>query len=411
MESFSMLVASFSIFAIIAAIAIGNFRRINIGLVSIAFAFIIGYFMVEIPAAEIVAGWPLNLFFVLLGMTLLFGIARVNGTLSLLARKTVEATLGKTWLIPLVFFIMSGVLAALGPGNISICALVLPIAMAIAVDHHISPLLMATMVIAGSNAGGLSPIAPTGIIADSLSTGQGLDISMDIFHKQIIAQSIFACILYFLMKGHRLKKSSSSMVPSEPLNRVQITTAIVLAIVVLVIVFGRWNIGLTAFAGSAILLFLKAADEKTAINSVPWSTIILVCGVTMLVKVSESAGGIQLLSQYLTRLMDTQTVAPIMAVISGMLSLVSSSSGVVMPTLIPTVPGLAVETGGDPIHITSAIIIGAHMVTNSPISTLGALALSSVGKEVDKIKFFNDLFLIGIAGLFYAALIVYMGIV
>ena len=408
----TMNVAVISIFAIIAAIAIGNIRGINIGLVSIAFAFLIGYFMAGLAPSEIVEGWPLNLFFMLVGMTLLFGITRVNGTLGLLARKSVGFTLGKTRWIPPVFFIISGILAALGAGNIAVCALVLPIAMTVAIDYHISPLLMATMVIAGSNAGGLSPIAPTGLIAYSLSMDQGLDISMSVFYKQIIGQTILASILYFVLRGHRLEDiQPGKTVEEESFNRDQVTTLAVVFLVIAAIIFGGWDIGLTAFTGSVLLIFLRVTDERAAISSIPWSTIVLVCGVSMLVKVSENTGGIDLISQYLTRLMDGQTAAPMMALIGGTLSLVSSASGVVMPTLIPTVPGLVAETGGEPSQIISAIVMGAHMVTNSPISTLGALAVASAGKDIDRTSLFNSLFIIGVAGLFYAALIVYLGLV
>ncbi len=408
-----MTVPVLSIVAIVAAIAIGTLRGVNIGLVSIAFAFAIGFFLVGLPAGEIVAGWPLNLFFMLLGMTLLFGVARVNGTLGLLAEKMVRATLGHTRLIPPAFFLLSAVIAAFGAGNIVVCAMVLPIAMTVSVDHRISPLLMATMVIAGSNAGGLSPIAPTGIIAHSLSAEQGFDIAASIFYKQVIGQSILAVILYFVLRGHRLEKRSEAPLErgGAPFAWAQLMTIAVLLLVVGGIVFMGWDIGLTAFAGTVLLLFLGVANEGEVFRSIPWGPIVLVCGVTVLVNVADGAGGIDLLSQQLTRLMDDHTAAPIMALIGGTLSLVSSASGVVLPTLIPTVPGLVSETGGDPAQIISAIVMGAHMVTNSPISTLGALAVASAGYAVDREKLFNQLFLVGIVGLVYAALIVYLGIV
>ncbi|MEX0681557.1 MAG: SLC13 family permease [Balneolales bacterium] len=432
-----MITAILSIVSIFIAIMIGNIKRVNIGMLSIAFAFLIGFFLVELAPADIVVGWPLNLFFMLLGITLLFGIATVNGTLALMAKKAVEATMGKTKLIPPVFFLMAGILAALGAGNIAICVLLLPIAMTVASNHHISPLLMATMVIAGSNAGGLSPIAPTGIIASTLSSDQGLDLERSIFLKQIIGQSLLAIVLYFFFKGHRLKddpaarkfaqlfsvfKFSSKKrsvkdetfdedTPSDAFNREQIITLIVLHLVVIAIVFGGWHIGLTAFTGAAILFFMCPVKEKAVLESVPWSTIILVCGVSMLVNVSESAGGIDLLTRFLTRMMNEHTAAPIMALIGGTLSLVSSASGVVLPTLIPTVPGLVEETGGNAAQIIPAIVMGAHMVTNSPISTLGALAVASAGKNVNRVKLFNDLFIIAFAGLIFATVIVYLGIV
>ena len=195
------------------------------------------------------------------------------------------------------------------------------------------------------------------------------------------------------------------------LDRAQTTTVVVLLAVVGCIVGLGWDIGLTAFTGSVLLLFLRAADEVEVFRAVPWTTIVLVCGVTVLVKVAEQAGGIALLSELFTRIMDEGTAAPVMALVGGTLSLVSSASGVVLPTLIPTVPGLVAETGGDPTRIISAIVMGAHMVTNSPISTLGALAVASAGYGVDRERLFRQLFLVGILGIFYAALIVYLGVV
>lgn len=429
-----MIAAALSIAAIVVAIAVGTMGRVNVGLVSIAFAFVIGRFMVGMPGGDIVGGWPLGLFFMLLGMTLLFGIARVNGTLAILAERAVAATVGETRLIPPAFFLMAGVIAAVGAGNIVVCAIVLPIALTVAVDHRISPLLMATMVIAGSNAGGLSPLAPTGIIANTLSAEQGFDIAGPIFMKQIIGQSILAVILYFVLKGHRLERREraadgavvghaaaearegveEARVGPESragLDRAQKTTVVVLLAVVACIVGFGWDIGLTAFAGAVVLLFLRAAKEVEAFQAIPWVTIMLVCGVTVLVNVAEQAGGIALLADGFTRIMNERTAGPVMALIGGTLSLVSSASGVVLPTLIPTVPGLVAETGGDSTRIISSIVMGAHMVTNSPISTLGALAVASAGFGVDRERLFRQLFIVGIAGIFYAAAIVYLGIV
>ncbi len=406
-----MLAAVLSVAGLTLAIAAGYFLKVNIGMVSIAFAFLIGHFLVGLPSSTIVTGWPLNLFFMLLAMTLLFGIARVNGTLGLIAQKVVEATRGRTRLIPPAFFLMSGILAALGAGNISICALVLPIAMTISAEQKIPALLMATMVIAGANAGGLSPIAPTGIIGVTLSEEIGLHIGIDVFYKQIIGQSLLAAILYFILRGHRLKNSGDIQSNfSARFNRDQKTTLAVFLLVVSGIIFAGMDIGLTAFTGSVVLLLLKTADEKHALEAVPWSTLILVSGVGMLVRVAEAAGGIQIMAEFLTSFMTQASAGPIMAVIGGMLSIVSSASGVVMPTLIPAVPGIVSEIGGDPVRIISAIIMGAHVVTNSPISTLGALAVAAVA-AAERDRLFKNLFIFALLGLVYAAIIVYIGLV
>ena len=135
-----MNIALISLIALVMAIAIGYFRKLNTGILSIGFAFLIGVFLVGLEAKQIIGGWPLKLFFVLLGMTFLFSIAGVNGTLKLVAQKVIYVTGGNRKLIPIAFFVMSGMLAAIGPGNIAICALILPIAMAVSSEENISPL-------------------------------------------------------------------------------------------------------------------------------------------------------------------------------------------------------------------------------------------------------------------------------
>jgi Na+/H+ antiporter NhaD/arsenite permease-like protein len=407
------MAAILSIVALVLAIAIGYWRKINIGMLSIAFAAIVGLGFAEMEPKEIIGGWPLSLFFMLLAMTLLFAIARVNGTLELVARKVVAFTGGRRRFIPPVFFLMAGFIAAIGAGNISTCALLLPIAMAVSTEERISPLLMATMVIAGANAGGLSPIAPTGIIGVTLVRETGLPyIGMAVFFKQIIGQSIFALLLYFLLKGHRLTNVAAGIeAPRQAFKKVHGLTMAVFAAVIGAIIFAGVNIGLAAFVGAVVLLLCKAADEEASLRKVPWSTIILVCGVGMLVQVADQSGGIEVMADGLKAIMNEHTAGPIIAVVGGILSIVSSASGVVMPTLIPTVPRIVEDTGGNPTQIVAAIIMGAHVVTNSPISTLGALAVAAAGPEIDKDRLFRNMLLVGVLGLGYAALIAFTGLV
>ena len=74
-----------SLTALLIAILVSCVSRINVGFLSIAFALIIGVFFGGMKVTEIVAGFPASLFLTLVGITLLFSQARVNGTLEKLA--------------------------------------------------------------------------------------------------------------------------------------------------------------------------------------------------------------------------------------------------------------------------------------------------------------------------------------
>ncbi|MCR2043066.1 SLC13 family permease [Anaerosalibacter massiliensis] len=401
-----------TLLALVLAIIIGFRKQINTGLVSILMAFIVGHFMLGLDGKEIVSGWPTNLFFILLGMTLLFGMAKANGTLTLITKKISSLAKGNTKLLPIIFFALTGVIAGIGPGNIAAVALMAPIAMELTDSEDIPEILMATMIISGSLAGALSPLAPTGIIAINLAAEQGLEVSKSIFLSCISTSVIMGGLFYFIFGGHKLQNKNSKIHNIQTFNREQKITSLIILLVIIGILVYKMDIGLIAFSGAVILLLLGVVDEKAAIIEVPWSTLILVSGVAVLVNVVGIGGGIDFLSGFLAKIMNEKTATSIMAITAGLMSAVSSASGVVLPTLIPTIPKIATGIGGNisEIALVSAIVVGAHTVTFSPLSTLGAIALSSSTERIDKQKFFGQLLVVGLLSVLLAGVLGFLGL-
>ena len=151
------------------------------------------------------------------------------------------------------------------------------------------------------------------------------------------------------------------------------------------------NIGFTALSGAVILLLLGVTTEKEALATVPWGTIIMVCGMGIMVSTVSHAGGITYLTNALTPFINSDTATPIMVASAAMMSSVASAMGVVMPTLIPVAIGLGNNLGIEPSSLIYGVVLGAHLSTVSPFSTLGALSLSSVDNSVDKHKMFVQL--------------------
>ena len=64
---------------------------------------------------------------------------------------------------------------------------------------------------------------------------------------------------------------------------------------------------------------------------------------------------------------------------TGAISTYSSTSGVVLPAFLPTIPSLVERLGGgDPLAIALSINVGSSLVDVSPLSTIGALAVAAV---------------------------------
>jgi di/tricarboxylate transporter len=157
--------AILSLIALVLSILLGSVFKVNIGIIAIVFTFVIGFFTDGLTIQEVVTFFPSSLFLTLLGITFFFSYAQLNGTLEKITQRIIFFFRGNVFWIPISFFLLTLCLSAVGAGNIAATALVAPAAMASAKKLKISPFLMAIMVANGANAGGLSPIAPTGIIA------------------------------------------------------------------------------------------------------------------------------------------------------------------------------------------------------------------------------------------------------
>ena len=123
----------------------------------------------------------------------------------------------------------------------------------------------------------------------------------------------------------------------------------------------------------------------------------MVCGVTVLIAILEKAQGIDLLVSLVARFSTKETVTGVVAFLTGIVSVYSSTSGVVLPAFLPMVPGLAEQLGGaNPIAIATAMNVGGHLVDVSPLSTIGALCIAGASAEESR-PLFNKLLVWGLS--------------
>ena len=105
-----------------------------------------------------------------------------------------------------------------------------------------------------------------------------------------------------------------------------------------------------------------------------------------------------LFTDLLAKVATKNTVTGVIAFITGMISVYSSTSGVVLPAFLPTVPGLAQQLGGaDPVSIAFSINVGSNLVDVSPLSTIGALCIAATPAGVDTRRLFNLLLAWGLS--------------
>ena len=392
-----------SLIALGVAIVLSCTSRINVGVLAIALAWIVGVYQAGWKPDAVAAGFPVTLFMMLAGVTLLFALAETNGTLERLTHRVVRLAGGSHRVLPIVFFFLACAVSSVGPGAIASVALVAPLAMSIGVRAGVPRFLTALMVANGANAGNLSPVSAVGVIANTKMAEAGVGgHEMRVWIANFAAHAIVSVAAYLMFGGLGTRGARGVSAPAPagdpPLDRKQwLTVAVIAAWIVTVVAF-KVNVGLGAFAAASLLAILRAGDESAAVKRMPWGVIVMVCGITVLIGVLEKSGGMDLFSSLLATLATPGTINGSIAFITGLISTWSSTSGVVLPAFLPTVPALVAKVGGgDPLSVALSINIGSALVDVSPLSTLGALCVATVSDPSESRLLFRRMMIWGLS--------------
>jgi len=401
--------ATLSLLALLAVIVLSLTSRINVGILAVALAFPVGVYAAGWKADAVLSLFPSSLFLTLAGVTLLFGIAQQNGSLQVLARRGVRLCGGTPALLPPLFFTLACGLSMIGPGAIAASALVAPLAMTAGITAGASPFLMALMVANGANAGNLSPFSAVGVIVQAQMHKAGLPHNDgSIFAANFVAHALVAAAAYLIFGGLKLLKAAKMPVADSDraaLTGLQWLTLGVLTTWVAGVVAFKLSPGLSAFVGAALLIMARAEEDQKAVASVPWSVLLMVTGVSVLVGVLEKTGGLDLFSSLLAQIATPGTVNGAMAFVTGLISTYSSTSGVVYPAFLPMVPGIVEKLGGgNPLEVALSINVGAAIVDVSPLSTIGALCIAGLPAGQDSKKLFRQMLLWGFSMVLVGAL-------
>lgn len=417
--------------AIALAIGLGFAFKINVGFFGIVFAYLIGVFLLGMKVKDVTNTFSLSLFFTIFAITFFYGFSIKNGTLNLLARKAVYAARKAPWLVPFVCYGLCIAMSGIGPGPYAVYAFLSPLVMSIAAAIGMHKMIAVVGIVGGGVAGAFTSIGMGGGIARGLIEKAGFVAEAPMYTNHVllnsfIGETLLFIVVYLVFKGYKVKPVD--MEKPEPFNREQrinvwlilLSLALTILPSVLKTLFPSAAFFGTLAAGTdvayacmicAILaIFLKIGKEKEAMSTVPWSTIIMLCGMGMLVSVAVEAGTIQVIANALSTNLTRFTAPIVLTLLAGFMSFFSSTMGVVMPTLYPIVPMLAAATGLNPGLLFSLVTLGAAVTGVSPFSSGGGLALPAIQDEGERNKVFKQLLALPFASLAVIVVLVFIGI-
>ncbi|MDX3685441.1 SLC13 family permease [Streptomyces sp. AK04-4c] len=402
-----------SILVLVVVFVIATTRSINMGALAFAAAFGVGELVADLDADGIFAGFPGDLFVVLVGVTYLFAIARANGTTDWLVHASIRLVGGRIALIPWVMFVITGALTAIGAVSPAAVAIVAPIALSFAARYGISPLLMGAMVVHGAQGGGFSPISIYGSIVNGIVERENLPGNeLFLFLASLVANLIIAAVVFVLFGGlklsrHRAEVSSSNgsagddggkrtSLESEEdthLTPPRIATLIALVALVVAVLGFDLDAGLTAVTLAVVLSAFWPDTSRKAVSEIAWPTVLLICGVITYVGVLEEMGTIKWAGEGVGDIGVPLLAAVLLCYVGAIVSAFASSVGI-MGALIPLAVPFLVQGEIGAVGMIAALAVSATVVDVSPFSTNGALVLAAA-PDVDRERFFRQLMIYG----------------
>lgn len=396
-----MIILSIAILAAIFVAAV--WLPVNMGLIGFAAALALGVFGAGLPVKDVLAGFPADLFLTLLGITYLFGIASRNGAIDWLVARAAGLLGSHTAFLPLLVFMVAGVLTALGAVGPAAVAIVAPIAVRFSRSHGFSPLMMGLLVVHGAQAGSFSPISIYGGIAAKVLNGSG--VSGDPMYLFLASAAFNAGIAllvwaFFARREAVTGAHHDGHVDVPVLGREGACTLAGLLALAIGALMLKIDIG---FMALLVILALAMAAPRTqdgALKQVDWSTILLISGIVIYVTLLDRIGTLDAISGMIGQVGSATLAVLLLCYLAGVVSAFASSTallGVIIPLSLPILGG-----GHLPIMpVVAAICIANTIVDTSPFSTNGALIVGNA-PEADRPAMLRKL-------LVYAAIIVGIG--
>ena len=377
---------------------IATWRDVNMGVLGFVAAFVLGTFFLHLEISEIWKGFPVDLFVALVGLTYLFGFAQNNGAIDVLVRWSMRLVRGNVALAPWIFFAITAALMAFGA--LFSVAIVTPLALRFANRNRINQFMMGLLVVHGALAGAFSPISVYGVFINGFLSNRGLEPTpVSLFVAPLLFNLMFALVVYLVLRhrpdAHMLIPRDGSVETAAPplasdaaaerraqrLTAHQSATLIILATMVVLVIGFNLNIGVVSMGLAAVLAILWPNEGVAALGRVSWSVVVLITGVLTYIAVLQQAGTVEWVSNGISAVSIPLAAALLLFYMSGFVSALASSLGVIGVVIALAVPFLQ---SGD-VHVAgfvAALAISATIVDISPFSTNGALLLANVRADI-----------------------------
>jgi di/tricarboxylate transporter len=428
--------ADLSIIVLVALFAATALRSFNLGLAALPAAFLVGL-VAGVPAEEVTAFFPSDFFVLIVGVTALFAVAQINGTLDWLLGWMLRLVGGRVALAALVPFLIGAVLTAVGTLPAAATAIVAPIALGLARRNGTSPFVAALLGITGIISGLLSPLAVYGVTAGQLGERFGIALPdstpVTLLAGGLLCGVVVAAVALAIgvrtgaVPAEPVQAGSAEPVQGEPAEPVQpapggtvlatrpvtdagpatgtgarvLTLACLAAVVVLAVGFDV-NIGYLGLTAAVVQQLVLRLDPGQILERIPWNIVLLIGGLLTYIGLMQELGAFARISDLLSVDGSPALSLLVLCYVVGVTSFAASSIAV-FTTAVPLIPPL-VEAGVNPVGAVLAVALASVLVDVNPLGITGGLILGAAEPDA-RPKLFRQLLVYGLVSIVVAPLV------
>lgn len=426
-----MSVAVLSVIVLVVLFAATLIPGFDLGLAALSTAFLMGL-AAGVPADDVTRFFPADFFVLIVGVTALFAVAHLNGTLDWLLDLLLRLVGGRVMLVALVPFVIGAVLTAVGTLPAAATAIVAPIALGLAARYGISPLVAAVLGITGIISGLLSPLAVYGVTARELSTKSGLGLpgsASVTFLSGGLVTGLAVCAGCLFVASRTGAVPRGAVLGSRPYGAAEgtaltasegaapgdresrgsrgsrtLTLLCLLTVVVLSVGF-EMNVGYLGLTAATLLQLVLRLEPGAIVSKIPWGVVLLIGGLLTYVGLMEDLGAFKRISEALQVQGSPVLSLLVLCYIAGVTSFAASSIAVFV-TVMPLLPPLVAD-GVSPVGGVLALALASVLVDINPLGITGGLILGAAEPAV-RPRLFRQLLTYGAVSVVVAPLLTWL---
>lgn len=409
---------------LILAIMLEIRKGLPLGLTCMLAAFILCAAVYHMPATQVIVQFfPSQIVMPLMLAIAFFSVFTTNGTSQILARAILALIKGNMRLYPWLLFALCTPLYILLDG-IALRYIIAPLVFSIAKAGNGSTAMAVSTAYLPFVAGSLNPYigvdaaTRSGILSDLGLKNTG-GINLAVWLNTLLLICLLQLCVYLLTKSYKLRDFAFSGISEQiRFTPQQIRSLVILACTAVAFlappviaalvshplaaaIVSLCNTYTVFVAGILALILSGVCDWSGIVSRVSVRPIIMIVGVTFLLKTAQLAGLEELCAAAASHVPHV-LVAPVLLLISALLSFFVSA-GVILPMMYSMAAALAINPAQAIVYITCATV-GAAISGISPISNSGIAFLSTV-EPADQTRYSACMFKYALAAPVFMALL------